>query len=316
MPKVSVIVPAYDRARFVGEAVRSVLAQSLPDFELIVVDDGSDDDTPAVIEAVRDPRIRFFRNERNVGIPAAHNFALPQARGEYVAFLDSDDVMVARRLEWQVAYLDSQPHVTAVGGTCRHMDESGRPYGRPIRYAARPEHVAVLLLFRIEVWKGSVTGRTAALRQYGFDTRVPLADDYDLWVRMSAAGERLANLPQVVGYYRRHAQQTTAMHRSRTRHEITRIVQEQLARLGIAADADDIHRHIRFARFSRTPKRKHLRWAAPWLRGIVEANRTAAVYRQEVLEQVVARMWRRACWASLRRTGPYGLVKLAAADLG
>jgi glycosyltransferase involved in cell wall biosynthesis len=316
MPKVSVIVPAYNRARFVAAAVQSALAQTLPDFELIVVDDGSDDDTAAVVEAIRDPRIRFFRNERNLGIAATHNFALAAARGEYAAFLDSDDSMVARRLEWQVAYLDAHPDVALVGGAFRHMDQSGQPFGSRIRHATAPDHVAVQLLFRIEVWKGSVTGRTAALRHYGFDPGVPVADDYDLWVRMSAAGERLANLPQVLGYYRRHAQQTTAMHRSRTRHEITRIVQEQLARLGIAADADDIHRHIRFARFSRTPKRKHLRWAAPWLRGIVEANRTAAVYRQEVLEQVVARMWRRACWASLRRTGPYGLVKLAAADLG
>lgn len=316
MPRVSVIVPAYNRARFVAAAVRSVLGQTLRDFEVIVVDDGSDDGTAAVVEAIRDPRIRLFRHAQNLGIAATQNFALGQAHGEYAAFLDSDDLMAARRLEMQAAFLDSHPEVALVGGAYRHIDDAGRPYGRPIRFVTAPEDVAVQLLFRIEIWKGNAMGRTAVLRELGFDRAFGPADDYELWVRMARQGERLANLPQVIGYYRRHPHQTTALQRQVTKQTVTAILHTQLRALGIAADTEDIMRHFRLAMLSSAPKRKHLRWAEQWLRRIVEANRTAQVYPQEVLERAAQRVWRRACFAAVRRAGPYALWKLASADFG
>lgn len=316
MPKVSVIIPAYNRARFVGAAVRSVLGQTLRDFELIVVDDGSDDGTAAVVEAIRDPRIRLFRHAQNLGIAATQNFALGEARGEYVAFLDSDDVMAPRRLERQAAFLDAHPRVSLVGGAYRFIDEAGRPFGRPVRFLTAPEDVSVQMLFRVEVWKGNAMGRAAILREYRFDERLRVADDYDLWLRMIRDGFKLANLPQVIGHYRRHPQQTIVVHGATAGHEGVGIVQEQLGKLGIVADAEDIRRHFRLGYLPSVPKRKHLAWNEQWLHRIVEANRAAQVYPQDVIHRAVRRVWRRACLAAARRTGPYALWKLATTRFG
>lgn len=313
MPKVSVIVPAYNRARFVGAAVRSVLGQTLRDFELIVVDDGSDDGTAAVVEAIRDPRIRVFRNDKNLGIAATQNFALRQVTGGYAAFLDSDDVMAPRRLERQAAFLDAHPRVALVGGAYRFMDEAGQPFGRPVRFLTAPDDVSVQMLFRVEVWKGNAMGRAAVLREYGFDQRLRVADDYELWLRMTRDGLKLANLPQVVGYYRHHPQQTIVLHRGTAGHEGVGILREQLGRLGIVADDEDIRRHFRLGYLPSPPKRKHLVWDEQWLRRIVEANRVAQVYPQDAIERVVQRVWRRACLAAVRRAGPYALWKAATA---
>ncbi|MBW2258128.1 MAG: glycosyltransferase family 2 protein, partial [Deltaproteobacteria bacterium] len=110
-PKVSVVIPVYNRERYIGQAIDSILSQSFRDFELIVVDDGSSDGTPAVVERCGDPRVRLVRHETNQGIPRTRNRGLLEARGEYVAWLDSDDVALPQRLRVQVDVLDRSPGI-------------------------------------------------------------------------------------------------------------------------------------------------------------------------------------------------------------
>src|SRR5262245_1919419 len=102
-PTVSVVIPVYARAAFVGAAVDSVLAQTFPSFEIVVVDDGSTDRSREIIRAYRDPRVRLICHPHNRGIPAARNTGIDAARGDYVAFLDSDDIAYPNRLARQVA---------------------------------------------------------------------------------------------------------------------------------------------------------------------------------------------------------------------
>jgi glycosyltransferase involved in cell wall biosynthesis len=104
-PAVSAIIPAYNRAHTVGRAIQSVLDQTFQDLEIIVVDDGSTDGTKAIVEAFRDPRIRYLRHERNRGAAAARNTGIRASHGEYLAFLDSDDEWLPHKLEEQIALL-------------------------------------------------------------------------------------------------------------------------------------------------------------------------------------------------------------------
>ncbi|MBC6445153.1 MAG: glycosyltransferase family 2 protein, partial [Alphaproteobacteria bacterium GM202ARS2] len=112
-PKVSVIVPTYNRAPLLQQAIDSIRAQTLTDWELISVDDGSNDTTPDVVRAVtqRDSRIRFYRHTTNRGVAHARNTAMKHARGTYVAFQDDDDVSHPERLQKQADYLDKHPHI-------------------------------------------------------------------------------------------------------------------------------------------------------------------------------------------------------------
>lgn len=114
-PWVSVIVPTHNQGRFLGEALGSILGQSFRDFELLVVDDGSTDETAAILEAERDPRLRRFRTDR-VGVSAARNLALDRARGHYVAFLDGDDRWLPHKLETDHHILSRNPEVDVLFG--------------------------------------------------------------------------------------------------------------------------------------------------------------------------------------------------------
>src|SRR5262245_22080838 len=126
MPRVSVVIPTFNRAGFVREAIESVLAQTFGDWELIVIDDGSTDDTASVVAAFGDPRIRYIRQE-NRGEGRARNAGLAVATGEWVSFLDSDDRMLPDNLAALIAVSDARPEIDVAYGWYFFMDHNGEP---------------------------------------------------------------------------------------------------------------------------------------------------------------------------------------------
>lgn len=204
-PRVSIVMPAYNCAWCIDRALDSVQAQTFADYELIVVDDGSTDDTPARL-ARRGEALRVIR-QANAGMSAARNAGIAAARGEFVAFLDSDDWWRPAKLAQQVALLDAAPDV----GFCSHATELQSPDGEVLgEWGCSPstssantdstdpgELVARILGGHSAVAGGasSVMVRRALLeRTGGFDARLRGAEDTDLWVRLAAAG-RYACLP-------------------------------------------------------------------------------------------------------------------------
>jgi glycosyltransferase involved in cell wall biosynthesis len=131
MPRVSVIIPAYNHDRYVAEAIQSVLDQTYQDFEIIITDDGSTDRTVDEIKKFKDPRIRLFVFEQNEGAPAATTNCVRESRGEYLAMLSSDDAYLPPKLEKQVRFLDGHPDVWAVFGYARIIDEDGKDFSDP-----------------------------------------------------------------------------------------------------------------------------------------------------------------------------------------
>lgn len=126
-PVASVVVGVYNKERHVAECLRSVLAQTLRDFELIVVDDGSTDRSLEVVQGFRDPRIRLIRREANSGLPAVpRNQAMGMARGKYLAFLDADDVWMPDKLEKQVAFMEGHPEFPLTHTRCMVVDDAGK----------------------------------------------------------------------------------------------------------------------------------------------------------------------------------------------
>src|SRR5258708_21755590 len=128
IPRVSVLMPVFNREELVGEAIESILGQDFGDFELVIVDDGSTDGTPEVLRtwAARDARIVVVTSPRNIGIAEAPNLGMRHARAEYVARLDRDDLMMPGRLAAQTAVLESQPEVALVSSLYELMDRDGR----------------------------------------------------------------------------------------------------------------------------------------------------------------------------------------------
>lgn len=209
-PRASVVVPVFNGAAHLSDALESVLAQTFADFELIVIDDGSADGTGEVISHFvrRDPRLVAV-HQPNRGLPAARNAGLRRARAEIVAFLDADDCWLPRKLECQLAYLEQHPDCLACFTYVEEMDDALRlltpwsafadQYGHPI---VTPD----LLVERGNLIAGSASGvaaRTAAVREAGgFDERLVACEDLDLWYRLSLRAP-LRPVPRVLVRIRR-----------------------------------------------------------------------------------------------------------------
>lgn len=212
VPLISVLMPAYNARRYLREAVDSILAQTFGDFEFIIIDDGSTDDTPAILKsyAARDRRIRI-QSGPNEGVSASLNKALALARGEFVARMDADDVSLPTRFEKQVQFLQQRPNYVLVGSRCMLIDPDGFPICEKTDIAFEHEEIDSLLLrMSWPLVHPAVMIRTDALRKVGgYDTRYRTNQDHDLFLRLGEVG-RLANLSEVLLNYRQHFQSVGA----------------------------------------------------------------------------------------------------------
>jgi Glycosyl transferase family 2 len=208
---VSVVIPVWNGERYLAASIESVLAQTHSDFELIIVDDGSTDGSAIIADryARMDPRLRLVR-QPNQGVAGARNTGLEVARGEWVACLDHDDLMLPRRLERQIAFIAEHPDVKAFGSVCQYINEEGRPrgghtIGAPVR--SRADLDALLKKGRlIGLIHPSVMMHRDTIRSLGgYDPAMEPAEDLDLWMRVAEAGHLVLQDDEVLTKYRVHA---------------------------------------------------------------------------------------------------------------
>jgi glycosyltransferase involved in cell wall biosynthesis len=183
-PRVSVIIPTYNRTALVAEAVASVLAQTWRDFELLVVDDGSTDHTLEVLSPFRE-EIKLLRRRTRRGVAAARNLGLAAARGEWLAFLDSDDLWFPEKLARQMAYLARHPQILICQTDEVWVRQGGR-VNKPRTHQKVGGRIFLQSLERCFVSPSAVVlHRRLFLEAGGFDETLPAAEDYDLWLRLS-----------------------------------------------------------------------------------------------------------------------------------
>lgn len=203
MPKVSVLMSVYNGELYLREAVESILEQTFRDFEFIIVDDGSADNTSQILKAyaVQDSRIVLIRNEENIGLDQSLNKGLKLVQGEYVARQDADDVSLSSRLRLQTCFLDSHPEIGVLGTSVEGIDERGTSLGQD-RIPIDHESLHACLLVNNCLHHSSVMIRRSLIQELGgYDERMRYVEDYDLWWRVSQLA-RLANLPDVLLYRR------------------------------------------------------------------------------------------------------------------
>ncbi len=214
-PQVSVLLPVRNGAETLAEAIQSISAQTLTDFELIVVDDGSEDQTPDVIRrlAAFDPRIRAVRQPAR-GIVAALQEAITHARAPFFARMDADDMAHPGRLARQVAWLRRRPELGAVGSLVSSLGQNPGNLGWQ-RYLdwlngrRTPEAIQRDIFIESPLAHPSVLIRRSALEQVGGYRDFDGPEDYDLWLRLAAAGWRLAKVPAYLLAWRDHPERLT-----------------------------------------------------------------------------------------------------------
>lgn len=203
-PRVSIIIPAYNRADMILTALNSVLAQTYTDWEAVVVDDGSSDNTREVVAGVKDARVRYIYQE-NKGLPGARNTGIRASGGEYVAFLDSDDAFLPDKLALQVPVLDANPDLCLVAGGFIEVDENLRPLHEIRPWVKNPTLGLLDWVRTCSFCVGSPLVRRAWLDKAGlFDENMRFVEDWDLWLRMASMGCRMEWLKKPVYLYRMH----------------------------------------------------------------------------------------------------------------
>lgn len=186
MPRVTVLMPVYNAEAFLREAIESILGQTWSDFEFLIIDDGSIDNSREIISFFSDPRIRIIDNPSNIGLTKSLNKGLEHAEGEYVARQDADDISYPKRLERQVQFLDAHPDVALLGTQALSVDEKGRPHKTNfLRIPVGLLAIRWYLMFQNAFIHSSVMFRRSIVWKElgGYDESFERAQDYELWSR-------------------------------------------------------------------------------------------------------------------------------------
>ena len=266
-PRVSVVIATHNRAELLPTAVESILQQTLQDFEIVIVDDASTDETPEVVErlSAQDARIRALRSEENVGAGGARNLGFAEARGEFVAVLDDDERAEPERLEQQVAFLDQHAQVAVVFSAIRWVDaedQTLRLSPGPILRDELPRDPKVLFrLLYLEgncLPNGTLLARRQVMLDHPYAAELRIGEDWALFLELTACGLTLASVPEPLVRSLRDAAHTSLMSNKanafrsqrravrRTRHLVRRQGNRELYRLRKRALARQLVREARY----------------------------------------------------------------------
>lgn len=294
---ISVILPVHNGAAYLHEAIVSLLGQTLADFEVIVIDDCSVDDSPAIVESFRDHRIRLIKSTERLRICKALNLGIKKSNGHFLARMDADDVCHPRRLEKQVRFLKRHPEIGFCGSWVRRFGTNQLPqtYHRPVGGA----RVKAFAVFDNPMVHSSVMIRRDVFNQLeaGYRDDFANAEDYDLWTRLFeiTGGD---NIPEILLDYRVHGQSVTIQKSTAMDSTACRILKRELMRLGLEPTDKEImhHRLWSTGRLNPDDVLRDIDSAEQWLIRLLEANRRSCACNSAAFLWAAREIWFALCY--------------------
>ena len=214
IPAVSVILPAYNCGKYIGRAIDSMLRQTFPDFELIIVNDGSTDNTEQIIHSFNDPRLIHVKNAKNEGLINSLNRAIELSRGKYLARMDGDDISQPERLEKQKRYLDQNRDISVVATTIEFINEQEEKTGEwnLDRQTIAPGQIKRAMLKQNCIAHPTVMMRSEIIKELKYQPYQKNIEDYDLWLRVLSRGHKIAKIDEPLLLYRIHGNSITSLY--------------------------------------------------------------------------------------------------------
>jgi len=226
-------MPVFNSARYLAEAIDSILEQTFRDFEFIVINDGSTDESAQILQSIRDSRMVVLTNDGNKGLIYSLNLGVSIARGRFIARMDADDVSLKNRFQKQVHFLINNPECAVCGTWVRLMDAHGK-LGQRWKRVTRADEVRAALFFQSPLIHPSVMGRTEIFKAHPYNAAAVHCEDYALWVELEELGCHLCNLGEVLLYYRVHGSNISVVQAETQRRHANEVIQRHLfAKLGI-----------------------------------------------------------------------------------
>lgn len=282
-PLVSIVLPVFNAAPYLEESLNSIICQTYKNLEIIVIDDGSTDESQDIIRRYQDNRIRLYIHEDNQGLISTLNEGIERAQGKYIARMDADDVALSRRIEKQVAFLENNPEV-GILGTRKQLIGIKQT---TVNYPIHDEEIRWELLYRCSISHPTVIIRKELFKDstLRFDKEYFHAEDYDLWTRLLRI-TKAANLPEVLLKYRIHDASVSNQYQSLQSHNTLRVVQRNLSWLGTDATLEQAALFRRFAdrAFDFSPDEMQL--LLPILKGLLASDNLPAYSQRQIKERL------------------------------
>ena len=233
-------MPVYNGFKYLDEAMKSILNQTFQNFEFIIIDDGSTDDSVKIIKSYDDNRIRLVENKNNVGQSATLNQGLSLAKGKYIARMDQDDISMPERLKKQFEFMENNSNVDICGSWLQLMGK----YDGIVELETDSERIKINLLTNQNLAHPAVMIRKSTLVKYelNYNPTFTIGNDYDLWVRMFEYCS-FANLPEPLLKFRMHDNQYSKIMWEQNNAETNRILTNLLKKIGIQPDDSDLNIH-------------------------------------------------------------------------
>lgn len=298
-PIVSVVMPAFNAEAHLHEALVSVLTQSFHNFEVIVINDGSTDDTRKILdEFASDPRLRVIDNSVNRGLIASLHIGMDACRGQFVARMDADDICIPDRFERQVAFLDAHQEIDLVGGAIRFFGNVREPF--VFHFPTVHERIAPAMLFYCPLAHPAVMFRRCLVDDelIRFHDEYRHAEDYHLWGRLLTQ-VRVANLQEVVLNYRLHHKQVSSSLANAQYQASLRVRKQLLDDAGVAWTDDDICLHESVILENGAGTKAYFEELARWFNKLELYNQQSGYWSVAALHDLLTEKYR----STLRRTG-------------
>jgi glycosyltransferase involved in cell wall biosynthesis len=292
-PRLTIVMPAYNCRLYISESINSLLSQSFSDFELIVIDDSSTDGTGDELLKYADPRIRVFRNEKNLGVARSLNRGLSLAHGEYIIRMDADDISVPGRLSMQIEYMDSHKEIGILGGWIRYFG-AGFPYTH--RVPDDPLSIEAYMMFENPMCHVTVIMRRKLMEQHAlrYNEQFTRSEDYELWTR-AVKYFPMANLSRILVLVRRHGRSVTHENWSEVTSQTEKILFRMLGRLGLNPSSEEVAFHHRVGRGYRLRTMKEVDNAEKWLLELCALNNNRQIYDVQSFCRMAGWIWFRSC---------------------
>ena len=305
-PLFSVVMPAYNAERYVGQAIESVLAQTMPSWELLIVNDCSKDRTLETCQTYQDPRLRIFSTPKNLNASGARNLALDHAKGKFVAFLDSDDMAVPDRLERQLRAFQADPNLGVLGSQVEFFSESIEFQKKSWIYPEQDAEIKAAMLFNCPFLISTMTIRAELLKKLEppvFFPEFAPCEDYHFGVRLLGLC-KFFNDPLPFSRYRLHPCQLNVVDAGPMAEQYRRVHRALLEQLGVDVSDSNVETHQLCARGGALTG-EQLNVAEEWLEAILEAN-----FKTELIPHAGIRSFLGIKWFKLCKQQPEKNLRL------
>jgi glycosyltransferase involved in cell wall biosynthesis len=304
--KVSIILPVYNAEKYLYQAIKSILTQTYTNFELIIIDDGSTDESLKIIQSFDDERIQIIQNEQNLGLIKTLNKGIDLAKGEYIARMDADDIAMPKRLEKQVAFLEKNIDYGLIGTMAEMINEKGISIGKIHDLPISQEAIKSRILFQCPFIHPTVMGKTSIFKEFKYHENFPIAEDFFLWVKVIEK-YKVANLDEVFLQYRVHSTNVSSDDKNFLKKEqsLLQVFTYQFHSLNIQTKPDNIVTHLNLCSIIYAHKKSGLtdyRLVYQWIEYLIAENKKSSLFQPKLFKQNITLIWYRFCLRNAKHT--------------